>query len=164
MPAELLSAIDELAVLRDALVHNHVWEVDFKWGDGGEGSIAKLNLTPGFGDQKHPAFTDRSLHLTQGPLQLELVPTRLTRDEVLIVLGVIGAVLLRLESKIGPCMVSLSDFRVDVRTDRMAQRVSVPFFDWLSMNIQDHSKRANELLRRVGAMPQASGFDTTGMT
>lgn len=146
MPQGLIKALGELAVLRDALVHNHLWEVGFQLSEGREDSMLQPHLTPGFGDKKHPAQTDRASNHTLGPLRLELIPTQLTRQDALIVLGTIWAVLSRLESVLDCGHVAVTNFHVNVRPSRTAARESVPFGEWLRGSISSHGTKARLVL------------------
>lgn len=147
MPKGLIDALGELIVLRDALVHNHLWKVGFQLSEDQADSMLQPHLTPGFGDSKHPADTDRASNRTLGPLRLELIPTQLTRQEALIVFGAIWEVLSRLESVLGCGHVAVTNFHVNVRPSRSAAREPVLFGEWLRGSLSSHGTRARQVLK-----------------
>lgn len=129
--SNLLAAVKEVAVLRDSLAHNHVWEMTYKLGLEDETTRLHTTKLAEGGDRKHPACEDRESRKTEGPLRLNLVPTLLTRLDAIRVIGTVLAVLRALEDHLGNGYVSVSALRFQVRPNRMAQRESMLATQWL---------------------------------
>lgn len=146
MDGMLLSVVQEMEILRHALAHNHMWILDFyRDKDGGEDSMPLAELQPGFGDSKHPGTQDRSTHRTQGPLQLELILTQLTRRDALVVLGAIDILLRRLDSRLGGVLGATS-FQVFVRPMRTDPHQLLPFQDWLTQKVAANTDEIGRVL------------------
>jgi hypothetical protein len=92
------AALTEVFVLRDALVHNHLWSVDYTWDDESPMKLLKASLDSISGDSKFIACVDM-LAKTTRLLQLNVMPIRVSRREFAKVVGVVWDTLLFLESK-----------------------------------------------------------------
>lgn len=96
---ELAKNIDEVVAVRDAIVHNHLWEVDIYWDD-------KLKLkfkTPpklleGFGNRRQRRVMDPKTRLSRR-LRLNLFPIRIWRRDAYESLRVMALALYALEAK-----------------------------------------------------------------
>jgi hypothetical protein len=88
-------AVTELFVLRDAIFHNHLWEIGFTWRPV---TMHSANLLPHLEDRKFKAAINYTTRRTRN-LRLHLVPTQVTRRDALKVIDVVWKVLLFLEHK-----------------------------------------------------------------
>ena len=80
----LVDKLEELFVVRDVIVHNHVWEALFNT-TGEEMELIIADLRKGYGDKKF----NRVINLTNRKtrqLGINLFPTRICREDVKIVL------------------------------------------------------------------------------
>ena len=79
------SKIEELFVVRDAIAHNHLWEAQFEWDD----QLGMKFVTPptqrSGGDNKFNRVLDPTNRKTR-LLGINLFPTRICREDVIIVL------------------------------------------------------------------------------
>jgi hypothetical protein len=90
--------IEELFVVRDVIVHNHVWEAQFRWDETVGMKFISAQLAGGYGDAKHKKVLEPSNRLTR-LLGINLFPTRICRDDAVIVLKSAVELLLFLESE-----------------------------------------------------------------
>ena len=95
----LAADLEEAVVLRDAIVHNHLWEAFV--GDGPDGHLrfwGAPTLPPGYGDDKFRKVMDPQLRVTRR-LGLNLFPPRIDRRDAHIVVKTVAKSLRALESK-----------------------------------------------------------------
>jgi hypothetical protein len=77
----LMKALVEVYVLRDLLIHNHLWEVDMDSG-GKAGLIWKTGSKhAAYGDKKHHERVNLVTNRTKA-IKLHVVPTRVDRTDV----------------------------------------------------------------------------------
>ena len=102
--AELVEAIREVFTVREAIVHNHVWIALIDWD---KGNIPKFVKRPifheGYGDKRFREVLDRET-LCSRRLTLNLVPSRIWRHDVYIVLKIVGEALRSQKSKDPACI------------------------------------------------------------
>jgi hypothetical protein len=91
----LQKAVTEVFVLRDAIFHNHLWEIDFTWRPM---TLRSATLLPHVEDDKFKTAIDLRTRRTRN-LRLHLIPTQVTRRDALKVIDVVWKVLLFLERK-----------------------------------------------------------------
>ncbi|MEX2170598.1 MAG: hypothetical protein WD851_14885 [Pirellulales bacterium] len=91
----LQKAVTEVFVLRDAIFHNHLWEIDFTWRPM---TLRSATLLPHLEDVKFKTAIDLRTRRTRN-LRLHLIPTQVTRRDALKVIDVVWKVLLFLERK-----------------------------------------------------------------
>jgi len=91
----LQKAVTEIFVLRDAIFHNHLWEIDFTWRPT---TLRSATLLPHLEDDKFRNVIDLRTRRTRN-LRLHLIPTQVTRRDALKVIDVVWKVLLFLERK-----------------------------------------------------------------
>lgn len=91
----LQKSVTEVFVLRDAIFHNHLWEIDFTWRPM---TLRSAKLLPHREDAKFKAIIDHRTRRSRN-LRLHLVPTQVTRRDALKVIDVVWKVLLFLEKK-----------------------------------------------------------------
>ena len=92
----LSAAVAELFVVRDVIAHNHVWEGLVVNDDSGLRYTNGPVLSAGYGDKKYRALVDRTSRQTK-KLGLNVVPTRMWRQDVLNVLVALDKALSALE-------------------------------------------------------------------
>ncbi len=96
---ELAKDIDEVIAVRDAVVHNHLWEADVDWG---ENFRLKFNKAPkllkGFGNTRLRRVMDPRTRLSRR-LKLHLFPIRIWRMDAYVSLRVLERALEALEAK-----------------------------------------------------------------
>jgi hypothetical protein len=91
----LKKAVTEVFVLRDAIFHNHLWEIEFSWRPI---RLHSAKLLPNLEDAKFKAVVNPHTRRTRN-LRLHLVPTQVTRRDALKVIDVVWKTLLFLERK-----------------------------------------------------------------
>jgi hypothetical protein len=119
--------ITELFVMRDVIVHNHVWEAEFTSDSQGEMvTVGNPKLQSEYGDKKYKNATDSFIRKTQ-LLRLNVYPTRICYSDVLIVLKTAVEFLLFLEKE-DRNYIYLSNQRVTYQGQRV-------FFVYLVKNL-----------------------------
>jgi hypothetical protein len=91
-------ALTEVYVLRDAVFHNHLWEIEFSWGDSPAMVMHGATKHPAFGDKKYSARVNPITRRTKA-LGLSIVPIRINRTDARKVFETIWKTLLFLENK-----------------------------------------------------------------
>ena len=84
----LQKAVTEVFVLRDAIFHNHLWEIDFTWRPM---TLRSAALLPHLEDAKFKTAIDLRTRRTRN-LRLHLIPTQVTRRDALKVIDVVWKV------------------------------------------------------------------------
>jgi len=79
-----LPTMYEVFVVRDLLVHNHIWEIDLTGGDSYNMSITSATLTEGAPDSKYRNYVDASTRRTK-LLNLHVIPTQVDAADAAIV-------------------------------------------------------------------------------
>lgn len=82
---DYLQKIEELFVIRDTIVHNHVWEANTYWDENGKLKFADAKLAKGYGDKKYEKVVDTSARKTK-LLGLNVFPNRICRSDAITVL------------------------------------------------------------------------------
>jgi hypothetical protein len=77
--------LKELFVIRDAIVHNHIWEANFRWDDEAGMRLLAAEIWEGSGDNKFLDVVDMTTRKTKC-LKLNLFPTRISRADAFVVL------------------------------------------------------------------------------
>lgn len=122
-------ALADVYVLRDAVFHNHLWEIEFSLGGSPAMVMHRAEKHPAFGDKKYTDRVNTETRRTKA-LKLSIVPTRVNRTDARKVFETIWKTLLFLEKKdINQCPVSYMHVRYRGK--------SVPFGD-----IVDEFKKA----------------------
>jgi hypothetical protein len=91
----IVKSLTEVFVLRDAIFHNHLWEVEFTWRPM---ALESATLVPYKEDAKFNTVVDMTTRRTRN-LRLHIVPTRVDRRDALKVFDVVWKTLLFLEQK-----------------------------------------------------------------
>lgn len=93
--------LEELFVIRDSIVHNHIWEASFEWNDEAGMKLLAAELWEGSGDNKLKKVIDESSRRTR-LLGLNLFPTRISTTDAAIVLREALSILLFIEENGSP--------------------------------------------------------------
>jgi hypothetical protein len=97
--SELAKDIDEVVAIRDAVVHNHLWEADIYWSDNYEIKFSKPpKLLDGFGNGRQRRVIDSKTMLSRR-LKLNLFPIKISRNDAYKSLRVVERALEALEAK-----------------------------------------------------------------
>lgn len=91
---------DELFVihiLRDALAHNHLWEVSYSWDDEKAMILGSVNKWSS-GDKKYQRYVDTKTNLTK-KLGLNVSPIKISRSDAISVLQTMWKILIFLEGR-----------------------------------------------------------------
>jgi hypothetical protein len=110
--ADVSEQLDEVVAVRDAIVHNHLWEQNAYWEQG----TLKLRagsppiLIAGFGDRRHRRVLDPKTNLSR-KLGLNLVPLRICRADAYQALRIVVQALEALE-ELNPNYFVISNVRV----------------------------------------------------
>lgn len=111
------TALSEVYVLRDLLMHSHLWEIEYEWGGPVAMALTKATLHPGYGDKKFRDRVDMRTHRTKA-LGLSAFPSRVDRRDLLKVFDTLWKTLLRFEAQ-DMNQVSVSSARVRFRGDNV---------------------------------------------
>lgn len=91
---DLTEEVNEVFAIRDALVHNHLWEAKI---DQVEMTfISPAKLLPGYGNERFQKVMDPNTRLSR-KLKLNLFPPRIYRNDSYIVFKTVGRALMALE-------------------------------------------------------------------
>lgn len=91
-------ALIDVYVLRDAIFHNHLWEIEYSWGGSHVMRLHGAVKDPAFGDKKYSARVNLKTRRTKA-LGLSIVPTRVDRRDTKKVFETVWKTLLFLESE-----------------------------------------------------------------
>lgn len=111
------SALEEVYVLRDLLMHSHLWEIEYEYGGSVPRVFKQAKLHPGYGDKKFQARVNMKTYRTKA-LGLSVFPSRVNRRDVLKVFDTIWKTLQRFEKQ-NLNQVSVSNIRVRFGTPRI---------------------------------------------
>lgn len=89
-------ALTDVYVVRDAIFHNHLWQIEFSWGSSPGMVLHGAVKHPAFGDTKYLARVNPRTRRTKA-LGIAVVPTRIDRRDVKKVFATIWKTLLFLE-------------------------------------------------------------------
>ena len=92
-----IKALRDVYILRDALMHNHLWEVDYEWGGPAGMVLRQASRHPSSGDKKYPPRVNERTHRTKA-LRLSILPSRVDRTDALKVFDTIWKTLLVFEN------------------------------------------------------------------
>ena len=112
-----MSALEDVYVLRDLLMHSHLWEIEYEYGGPVSMVLKQATLHPGYGDKKFLARVNMKTHRTKA-LGLSVFPSRVNRRDVLKVFETIWKTLQRFEKQ-NLNQVSVSNVRIRFGTQRM---------------------------------------------
>lgn len=91
-------ALIDVYVLRDAIFHNHLWEIEYSWRGSPTMMMHSASKNPAFGDKKYAARVNLKTRRTRA-LGVNIVPTRVDRRDALKVFDTIWRTLLVFESQ-----------------------------------------------------------------
>lgn len=91
-------ALMDVYVLRDAIIHNHLWEIDYSWSGSPTMKLHTATMDAAFGDKKFNQRVNLKIRRTKA-IGLNVVPTRIDRHDVLKVFNAVWQALLFLESR-----------------------------------------------------------------
>lgn len=92
-----MKALTDVYVLRDALIHNHLWEIEYEWGGSPPMVLKSAAKHAAYGDCKYKARVNEQTRRTRA-LKLNVVPSRVDRRDVLKVFDTVWKTLLRFEA------------------------------------------------------------------
>ncbi len=91
-------ALKEIYVIRDALIHNHLWEIDYSWGGNPSLKLHGAQKDSRSGDSKFKDRVNTKTRKTKA-LKLSVVPTRVSRIDARKIFQTIWRTLIFLESQ-----------------------------------------------------------------
>ena len=91
-------ALTDVYVIRDAIIHNHLWELEYSWSGSPSMTLHGAVMDPAFGDKKYRVRVNMNSRRTKA-LRLNVVPTRVDRRDALKIFRTLWDALLFLESK-----------------------------------------------------------------
>lgn len=91
-------ALEDVYVLRDLLMHGHLWEIEYEWGGPVPMVLKKATLHTAYGDSKFKKRVNMQTHRTKA-LGLSAFPSRVDRRDLLKVFRVVWKTLLRFEDQ-----------------------------------------------------------------
>jgi hypothetical protein len=93
-----IKALTDVYVVRDAIFHNHLWEIEYSWGGSRPMILRGAVKHPAFGDKKYAARVNPTTRRTKA-LGIAVVPTRVDRRDAKKVFETVWKTLLFLEAK-----------------------------------------------------------------
>lgn len=91
-----IKALTDVYILRDLLIHNHLWEIDYEWGGAPSMILRGATKDSSYGDRKYNNRVNVTTRRTKA-LGLTVLPTRVDRTDVLKVFETIWKTLLIFE-------------------------------------------------------------------
>ncbi len=91
-------ALEEVYVLRDLLMHSHLWEIEYEWGGPVPMVLKSATLNPGYGDKKFHDRVNMRTYRTKA-IGLSVFPSRIDRRDVLKVFDTIWKTLERFQNQ-----------------------------------------------------------------
>jgi hypothetical protein len=91
-------ALTDVYVVRDAIFHNHLWEIEYSWGGFPPMVLHGAVKHPAFGDKKYSARVNQNTRRTKA-LGIAVVPTRIDRRDAKKVFETVWKTLLVLEAE-----------------------------------------------------------------
>jgi len=91
-------ALTDVYVARDAIFHNHLWEIAYSWGGSPAMVLHGAVKDPAFGDKKYATRVNSATRRTKA-LGISVVPTRVDRRDVKKVFETVWNTLLFLEQQ-----------------------------------------------------------------
>lgn len=91
-----IKALTDVYILRDLLIHNHLWEIDYEWGGAPSMILRGAAKDPAYGDRKYINRVNIATRRTKA-LGLTVLPSRVDRADVLKVFETIWKTLLVFE-------------------------------------------------------------------
>ena len=95
---DMTDEVTEVFIVRDVIVHNHLWEIDFTWEDESVMKLVKAEKEASSGDCKYHDHVDVSSRKTK-TLGLNVVPVKVGKRDVYEVFQIVWKTLLFLENK-----------------------------------------------------------------
>lgn len=91
-------ALQDVYVLRDLLMHSHLWEIEYEWGGPVPMILKSAKLHTAYGDSKFKKRVNMHTHRTKA-LGLSAFPSRVDRRDLLKVFQTLWKTLLRFEEQ-----------------------------------------------------------------
>ena len=107
----------EVYVLRDVLIHSHLWEIDYQYGGSHSMVLKRPTMSRASGDNKYHARVNPMTHRTKA-LRASALPTRINRTDVRKVFETVWKTLLRFE-RVYPNRFAISNQHVRFRGKHM---------------------------------------------
>ena len=108
-----LPILEELFVIRDAIVHNHLWQARITWTQNWDMKLQSAEKWEGSWDSKLSLVLDPETRKTK-ILGLNLFPTRIAKDDAILVIKRAAEILQFIEANGSP-LVDVSDQDVEFR-------------------------------------------------
>ena len=90
-------ALMDVYVLRDLLIHNHLWEIEYEWGGSHPMVLRSATKHPAYGNKMYDARVNQIARRTKA-LGLSVLPSRTDRTDVLKVFDTLWKTLLVFEA------------------------------------------------------------------
>lgn len=91
-------ALEDVYVLRDLLMHGHLWEIEYEWGGPVPFILKDAKLHPAYGNSKFRRRVNMRTHRTKA-LGLSAFPSRVDRRDLSKVFETLWKTLLQLEAQ-----------------------------------------------------------------
>lgn len=95
---QMYNELAEIYIMRDCIIHNHLWEFTIKYNENFEEEILDKKMVKGYGDKKYHQYTDEE-SITSKNLKLNLNPINIGRDDVVKIFTFLKKFLNFIESK-----------------------------------------------------------------
>ena len=126
----------EIYVLRDLIIHNHIWMSEFIWDDTSGMRLLKTEKSGFSGDPKYEDHVDQNARKTKS-LRLNVVPTRVCRTDYQAVLKTVWKALEFIEKK-NPNHISVTGNYVQFKGE------SIPLKDFVCLVFKYENNSQNQ--------------------
>jgi len=94
----LYKKLKEIYILRDVIIHNHIWEINYVYNNNYEETKIQRKLTQIYGDKKFRECLNEQMHKTK-ILKLNIIPTKISLKDIIIIFKAIKKLLIFLKKK-----------------------------------------------------------------
>jgi len=86
--SDFLEDLNELFTVRNAIIHNHIWKIDYEYDDNYNEINIEKELLDGYGDTAYRQIVDSEAKVTS-KLRLRIIPTRVSKREVKVAFNIL---------------------------------------------------------------------------
>jgi len=114
----------EIFIVRDVVIHNHLWEIGFDWSDNGMDLVNAASKSSG--DRKYKEQVDLNLRKTK-KLNLNINPIKIGKVDAMSVLRAMWRILVYLQSQdLQFCSVTAHHYKYHGKLVRFGEIVGMP--------------------------------------
>lgn len=114
----------EMFIVRDVVIHNHLWEIGFDWSDNGMDLVSASSRSTG--DGKYKAQVDLNSRMTK-KLKLNINPIKIGKNDAMSVLQAMWSILVYLQNQgLQFCSVTAQHYKFYGKLVRFGEIVGMP--------------------------------------